>query len=169
VKWQTRHSCDYPVYRSLPGVLDDKVQLILHNYVPRSELQHGVTNSNLHSPRICGAWVRALPELTVSATGAPNECLALAINALALSITALRTGRNLLQPISSQYEHTLSLLQRDLQMTGHVYKAERVAAMMCLTLLEVEAQLSSLFAQCSVLCSCLLCNFCVKLLANSSP
>lgn len=80
----------------------------------------------------------ALPELTVSATGALGECLYSAMNALALSITAYKTGRNLLQHIASRYEHTLRLLRKDLQLAGSVYRNEQVAAVMCLALLEVE-------------------------------
>ena len=138
MKWQTEWPCDHPAYASSPGTLHDNIQLILNNYVPRSELQRGITNSNLHSPRICGSWVTALPELTFGATGAPGGCLDSAINALALSITACRTGRKLLQPISSYYAYTLRLLQRDLRMAGSAYQTERVAAAMCLALLEVK-------------------------------
>ncbi|KAH7030459.1 hypothetical protein B0J12DRAFT_583364, partial [Macrophomina phaseolina] len=114
----------------------DTALLILRNYLPYSELQRDITNSNPQSPRICGSRIMALPELTVSATGALGECLYSAMNALALSITAYKTGRNLLQHIASRYEHTLRLLRKDLQLAGSVYRNEQVAAVMCLALLE---------------------------------
>ncbi|KAH8200994.1 hypothetical protein TruAng_004853 [Truncatella angustata] len=122
---------------SLSGTLQEKIFLILRNYVPYSELQHDIANAIPNSPRVCGSWATALPELTRGATGALGECLDSAINVLALSITAYRTGKEMFRPISSGYEHTLRLLRRDLQQAGRVYKSEQIATVMCLTLLEV--------------------------------
>ena len=143
--------CNHPVYTLLPAALHDNIQLILNNYVPRSELQRDVVNFNPHSPRICGSWVTALPGLTLGATGALGECLDSAIRALALSITARRTGKELLRPISFYYAHTLRLLQSDLQMADRAYKSERVAVAMCLALLEVGTYLT-LIPLCQIDC-----------------
>jgi hypothetical protein len=80
----------------------------------------------------------ALSELTADTAGESAECLHAAVSALALSITANRTGKNMLQLISTRYEHSLHLLAQDLVDTGNVYRNRLVAAVMCLALTEVK-------------------------------
>ena len=87
---------------------------------------------------MCGSWVAALPELIADTAGESVECLQSAVKALALSITAHRTGKNMLQIISTRYEHSLQLLAQDLVAAGHMYRNRLVAAVMCLALTEVK-------------------------------
>ncbi|EXM12733.1 hypothetical protein FOTG_18783 [Fusarium oxysporum f. sp. vasinfectum 25433] len=132
-KWPYAHT----IYPALSDPLQSRISLIVRNYVPYSEISGDVTNAVPQSPRICGSWVTALPELATGATDTLRESLNSAMNALALSIMSYRTGGRLVQPISLAYGETLRLLQRDLQRSGTCYRIERAAAVMCLALVEV--------------------------------
>ncbi|KAH7349166.1 hypothetical protein BKA66DRAFT_447150 [Pyrenochaeta sp. MPI-SDFR-AT-0127] len=126
--------CSYPF-----GLANtqETVSIILRNYVPTYETGFEAATSLVRSPLVCGTWVMALPELTIHTTGPIAECLHSALGALALSITAYRTSKNMLHLISTQYEHSLHLLSHNLAATGNVYRNELVAAVMCLALVEV--------------------------------
>lgn len=113
--------------------------MVLRNYVPTNETGFETATSLVRSPLVCGSWVIALPELTIHTTGPFAECLHSALGALALSITAYRTSKDMLYLISTQYEHSLQLLAHNLAVTGKVYRNELVAAAMCLALVEVRA------------------------------
>lgn len=128
----------YPLPPSLPNNVQETISLILRNFVPHCEVGRDITNAIPQSPRICGSWVTALPELSAGLKGSSGECLGSAMNALALSIMANRTGQKLLPCISSCYERTLTMLQHDLRLAGGTYKNEQVATIMCLALLEVN-------------------------------
>lgn len=128
----------YPLPPSLPSNIQETISLILRNFVPHCEVGRDITNPIPQSPRICGSWVTALPELSAGLSGPSGECLGSAMNALALSIMANRTGQKLLPCISSCYERTLTMLQDDLRLAGGTYKNEQVATIMCLALLEVS-------------------------------
>ncbi|KAG7409819.1 Uncharacterized protein Forpe1208_v010831 [Fusarium oxysporum f. sp. rapae] len=137
VQRPTKWSYAHPIYPSLSDPLQSRISLIVRNYVPYSEISGDVTNVVPQSPRICGSWVTALPELAAGAIGTLRESLNSAMNALALSIMSYRTGGRLVQPISLAYGETLRLLQRDLRRSGSCYGIERAAAVMCLALVEV--------------------------------
>lgn len=128
----------YPLPSSLPSSLQENISLILRSFVPHCEVGRDITNPIPQSPRICGSWVTALPELSAASSGPSGECLGSAMNALALAIMANRTGQKLLPCISSCYERTLTMLQHDLRLAGGTYKNEQVATIMCLALLEVS-------------------------------
>ncbi|KAM0146069.1 hypothetical protein ACHAQE_010931 [Botrytis cinerea] len=115
----------------------DIILVILRNYVPLDGTGFETPTSLVQSPRVCGSWVTALPELTIDTIGPLAECLQSATNALALSITAYRSSTNMVDSISTQYEHSLHLLAQNLAVVNSVYRNELVAAVMCLALVEV--------------------------------
>ena len=116
----------------------EMVYWIIHNYVPLEEIESGFPTSYLCSPRICGSWVTALPELTTDTTGQFAECLHSAVSTLALSIISHLSQENLLQVASTQYESSIQHLTHSLAVAGDVYRNELVAAVMCLALSEVS-------------------------------
>lgn len=126
--------------RSLDGPINihDMVSLIIRNYVPLEEAASGAANPDLCSPRICGSWVTALPELIPSATGQFTECLCSAVSTLALSITAHQSQEDMYRLASAQYEISIRHLVHNLAMVKDVYRNELVAAVMCLALSEVS-------------------------------
>jgi hypothetical protein len=125
---------------SLDGLtmLHEMVSLIICNYVPLEEAASGVANSYLCSPRICGSWVTALPELITSATGQFAECLCSAVSTLALSIVAYHSQEDSIQVASAQYEISIRHLVHNLAMVGDRHRNELLAAVMCLALSEVS-------------------------------
>lgn len=118
------------------------VSLILRNFAPLGETESGVGNSYLYSPRICGSWVTALPELTTDVTRHFAGCLDSAVSTLALSITAHRSQEDLFQVASIQYESSIHHLVRNLAVAGNIYRNELVAAVMCLALSEALLPIS---------------------------
>ncbi|KAF4964021.1 hypothetical protein FSARC_8019 [Fusarium sarcochroum] len=129
------------IYPFLTDPWENTISLIIRNYVPDREASADITDIVPQSPRICGSWVTALPDLAAGSSGRLGECLTSAMNALALSITSYRTGTRLNQPISLSYGHALRLLQHNLYSSKSCYKAEQAAAVMCVALLEGVAEL----------------------------
>ncbi|KAF5867755.1 putative c6 finger domain-containing protein [Botrytis fragariae] len=115
----------------------DIILVILHNFVPLDETGFETPTSLVQSPRVCGSWVTALPELTIDTIGPLAECLQSASSALALSITAYRRSINMVDSISVQYEKSLHLLAQNLAVCKSFYRNELVATVMCLALVEV--------------------------------
>lgn len=134
------HSSKARTQTTLDGLsnIHEMVSLIIRNYVPLDEAASGVANFYLCSPRICGSWVTALPELTTSITGQFAECLRSAISTLALSIVAHQSQEDLVQVASAQYETSIRHLVHNLAMVGGLHKNELLAAVMCLALSEVS-------------------------------
>jgi len=135
---ETNISGTTPIYPCLTDPWEKTISLIIRNYVPYKEVSADITDIVPQSPRICGSWVTALPELAAASSGKLGECLTSAMNALAFSITSYMTGEQLTRPISLSYGHALQLLQDNLRSTGGSYKAEQAAAVMCIALLEVR-------------------------------
>ncbi|KAF2829585.1 hypothetical protein CC86DRAFT_437423 [Ophiobolus disseminans] len=123
----------------LPGLstVQEKVSVILRNFIPIQELEHDAADTCERCSRFCGSWALALPELTADTNGPFSQCLHSAVSALALSITAYRNGENLLDAIVAQYEESLRLLGHSLAVVGDTYRSKLVAAVMCLALTEV--------------------------------
>ncbi|EXL68133.1 hypothetical protein FOPG_15785 [Fusarium oxysporum f. sp. conglutinans race 2 54008] len=132
-----------PIYPCLTDPSERTISLIIRNYVPYREVSADLTDIVPQSPRICGSWVSALPELATRSSGRLGECLTTAMSALALSITSYKTGKQLTHPISLSYGHALRLLQHDLHLSKSCYKAEQAAAVMCAALLEVSSPTSA--------------------------
>jgi hypothetical protein len=127
-------------YHPFPGgpiTIQEKVSLILRNFIPWHEFGCEASDLSEQSPRFCGSWVTALPQLAIDKSDSFSECLHSAVSALALSITAYRTRENLLDLVSTQYEHSLRLLGQNLAVAGNTYRSKLVAAVMCLALVEV--------------------------------
>ncbi len=122
-----------------PGLstVQEKVSLILRNFIPKQELACDMADASEQSSRFCGSWALALPELTADMTGPFSQCLHSAVSALALSITAFRNRVDLLDVIVAQYEESLRLLGHSLAVAGDTYQSKLVAAVMCLALTEV--------------------------------
>ncbi|RFN54349.1 c6 zinc finger domain protein [Fusarium flagelliforme] len=139
---ETNISGAIPIYPCLTDPWEKTIALIIRNYVPYREVSADITDIVPQSPRICGSWVTALPELAAGSSGKLGECLTSAMNALAFSITSYMTGEQLTRPISLSYGHALQLLQDNLRYTGGSYKAEQAAAVMCIALLEVSTPTS---------------------------
>ena len=137
---ETNISAVTPIYPCLVDPWEKTISLIIRNYVPYREVSADITDILPQSPRICGSWVTALPELAAESSRRLGECLTSAMNALALSITSYMTGEQLTQPISLSYGHTLQLLQNNLRLSGGSYRAEQAAAVMCIALLEVRRE-----------------------------
>lgn len=133
-------TCDelYPLRLPLPDTLQDTISLVVRSYVPMIELPSGLRSIVSQSTLVCGAWVEALPDLTRGSGSLIDECLEHAIRSLALSITANRTSKPLLTPLSQHYGKTLSLLRRALNLPRDSHQNEKIAAMMCLALSEVS-------------------------------
>ncbi|CAH0057114.1 unnamed protein product [Clonostachys solani] len=131
-------TCDelYPLRLPLPDTLQDTISLVVRSYVPMIELPSGLRSIVSQSTLVCGAWVEALPDLTRGSGSLIDECLEHAIRSLALSITANRTSKPLLTPLSQHYGKTLSLLRRALNLPSDSHQNEKIAAMMCLALSE---------------------------------
>ena len=127
----------YQLYPEGLATIQERVSLILCNFIPLHELGCESLDLLEQSPRFCGSWVTALPELIIGANGPFSECLYSAVTALALSITAYRTREKLLGLVSTQYEHSLRLLGLSLEVAGNTFRCELVAAVMCLALVEV--------------------------------
>jgi hypothetical protein len=120
------------------ATIQDKVSLILCNFIPLHELGCATNDLSEQSPRFCGSWVTALPQLTIDTNDPFSECLHSAVSALALAITAYQTRENLLDIVSTEYEHSLRLLGQRLAVAGNTYRSKLVAAVMCLALVEVR-------------------------------
>lgn len=119
------------------ATIQDKVALILRNFIPLHELEFNSADATEQCSRFCGSWAKALPELTADMTGPFAQCLDSAVSALALSITAYRNRQNLLDAIVAQYEESLHLLGQSLAAAGNTCNSKIVAAVMCLALTEV--------------------------------
>ncbi|KAF7915559.1 uncharacterized protein EAE97_012198 [Botrytis byssoidea] len=111
--------------------------IILRDFVPLDGTGFETPTSLAQSPRVCGSWVTALPELSIDTIGPLAECLQSASSALALSITAYRSITNMVNFISIQYEKSLHLLAQNLAVSKGAYRNELVASFMCLALVEV--------------------------------
>lgn len=112
--------------------IQEMVDLTLRTYVPLEELD------SLCSPRICGSWVAALPELTTNVSREFAGCLDSAVSTLALSIIAHRSQEDLFQVALARYENSIRYLVDSLAEVGDSYRNELVAAVMCLALSEVS-------------------------------
>ncbi|CAG9986673.1 unnamed protein product [Clonostachys byssicola] len=132
---QTRDEL-YPICRPLPDTLQDTISLVVRSYVPMIELPSGIRSIISQSTLVCGAWVEALPDLTRGSGSHIDECLDHAIRSLALSITANRTNKPLVTPLSTHYGKTLRLFRRTLSMPSNSHQNEKLATMMCLALSE---------------------------------
>ena len=119
------------------STIQDKVALILRNFIPLHELEFDLPDAAEQCSRFCGSWALALPELTADMTGPFSQCLASAVSAFALSLAAFRNHENLLDATAVQYEESLRLLGHNLAMAGDTYNSKLVAAVMCLALTEV--------------------------------
>jgi hypothetical protein len=126
----------HPCFTDLVST-QDSILMILRNYVPLGGTGFETARSHVQSPQVCGSWVTALPELTSHTIGPLAECLRSALSTLALSITAYRSRTDMLDSISTQYEHSLHLLAQSLAETKGAYRNELVAVVMCLALVEV--------------------------------
>ena len=136
---ETHSWSEYPVtvHSALSMPLVHIISLVVRNYVPDPELLPAQTEISVSQPRICGAWVEVLPELTCYAEG--QGPLSAAVNCLAISILSGGPVRKI--PVANgleAYGAALRALGKNLQPSDGTIPTHIVASVMCLLLAEVR-------------------------------
>lgn len=113
-------------------------------YEEQHRSQNGLADSQ---PRICGAWVEVIPE--ISNTRRSNAVLETAVRAFALSITQNRPDISAARLRASHaYCHAIESLRGNFDLSGGQFRADLAASIMCLGLTEVSLFCTSVVMLC---------------------
>ncbi|KAK5655383.1 hypothetical protein OQA88_5653 [Cercophora sp. LCS_1] len=124
------------VYQTLTPPLDDLIRFIVRSYVPETNHRR-ISLPQEVEPRVCGAWVEVLPEL--SATGR-NVALSSAIKAFAGTLMSGVLNKHMtMEDARQNYTHALRCLRDELRVASpsSSLASETAAAIMCLLLAEL--------------------------------
>ena len=118
--------------------LEDDIQIIIRHYSPGNSNTPAESNP-LHN-QICGAWVEALPLLSVSIR--KKQFLSSAIKTLAAALRHHERGYELSQQpeILEMYGDSLGLMGKALEEARGTFQIEHSAAIMCLAVTDVSAR-----------------------------
>jgi hypothetical protein len=118
--------------------LEDDIQFIMQYYGPNNNSAPG--ESNPFQNQICGAWVEALPLLSV--TKRNKQFLLSAIRTMATALRYYNLGDELSQPqIVEMYCDSLGHMGKALEEARGAFQIEHSAAIMCLAATDVSDRL----------------------------
>lgn len=108
--------------------------VIVKEFVPKSERSILPYDSDHVEPRICGSWVEVLSDLPSLRIG--NSVLSRAITALGVSILSRPNNVNI--ECTRTYETAIHMLRQSLSVDESALKFDLLPAVMCLTMVEVH-------------------------------